>query len=57
MPENGDPLLFPLILVITVVDVSLIIAYQTLATSMIADLVELSEVNTVGALKGYFSLQ
>tara|TARA_B100000767_G_scaffold130555_1_gene123920 strand:+ start:273 stop:1697 length:1425 start_codon:yes stop_codon:yes gene_type:complete len=54
MPENGDPLLFPLILVITVVDVSLIIAYQTLATSMIADLVELSEVNTGRRSEGIF---
>jgi GPH family glycoside/pentoside/hexuronide:cation symporter len=46
MPENGDPQLFPLMLIITVVDVSLIISYQTITTSMIADLVEDSEVQT-----------
>ncbi|GIS18169.1 MAG: hypothetical protein CM15mP120_00850 [Pseudomonadota bacterium] len=30
MPENGDPILFPLYLTIIVVDVALIIVYQTL---------------------------
>ena len=46
MPENGDPILFPIILGITIIDVGLIITYQTITTSMIADLVEQSEVNT-----------
>jgi GPH family glycoside/pentoside/hexuronide:cation symporter len=54
MPDNGDPRLFPMMLVITIIDVSLIIAYQTLATSMIADLVELSEVKTGRRSEGVF---
>tara|TARA_B110001452_G_scaffold94406_1_gene77991 strand:- start:2263 stop:3687 length:1425 start_codon:yes stop_codon:yes gene_type:complete len=54
MPDNGDPRLFPMMLIITIIDVSLIIAYQTLATSMIADLVELSEVKTGRRSEGVF---
>jgi Na+/melibiose symporter-like transporter len=54
MPDNGDPRLFPIMLIITIIDVSLIIAYQTLATSMIADLVELSEVKTGRRSEGVF---
>ena len=54
MPDNGDPRLFPLMLIITIIDVSLIISYQTLATSMIADLVELSEVKTGRRSEGVF---
>ena len=54
MPDNGDPVLFPMMLIITIIDVSLIISYQTLATSMIADLVELSEVETGRRSEGVF---
>ena len=54
MPENGDPLLFPLILIITIIDVGLIITYQTVTTSMIADLVEYSEVDTGRRSEGLF---
>lgn len=54
MPDNGDPVLFPMMLIITIIDVSLIISYQTLATSMIADLVELSEVKTGRRSEGVF---
>tara|TARA_B100001057_G_scaffold152951_1_gene153115 strand:+ start:1196 stop:2650 length:1455 start_codon:yes stop_codon:yes gene_type:complete len=54
MPENGDPLLFPLYLVIIVVDVALIIVYQTLGSSMIADLVEDAEVRTNKRSEGVF---
>jgi len=54
IPENGDPQLFPLMLIITVVDVSLIISYQTITTSMIADLVEDSEVQTGRRSEGIF---
>ena len=54
MPENGDPTLFPVILIITIIDVGLIITYQTLTTSMIADLVEYSEVQTGRRSEGLF---
>ncbi len=54
MPANGDPLLFPLILVITIIDVGLIITYQTLMASMIADLVEDSERQTGRRSEGVF---
>ncbi|MDG0969352.1 MAG: MFS transporter, partial [Porticoccaceae bacterium] len=54
MPENGDPQLFSLMLIITVVDVSLIISYQTITTSMIADLVKDSEVQTGRRSEGVF---
>ena len=46
MPENGDPLLFPLVLAINVVDLSLIIAVTTTAYAMIADLVESNQLRT-----------
>ncbi len=54
MPENGDPILFPLILSIVVVDLGLIIAVQILATSMIADLVEDSQLRTGRRSEGVF---
>ena len=54
MPENGDPLLFPVVLVAVVVDVSLIICAQILLASMIADLVEESEVKTKRRSEGVF---
>lgn len=46
MPENGDPMLFPILLGVNIVDLALIIAVQTVAYSMIADLVESNEVKT-----------
>ena len=54
MPENSDPALFPLVLSIIVVDVALIIAYQTLSSSMIADLVEEAEIKTQRRNEGVF---
>ena len=54
MPDNGDPALFPLVLSIIVVDVALIIAYQTLSASMIADLVEEAEIKTKRRNEGVF---
>lgn len=54
MPENGDPALFPLVLSIIVVDVALIIAYQILSSSMIADLVEEAEIKTQRRNEGVF---
>ncbi|MBX7457678.1 MFS transporter [Qipengyuania sp. 1NDH17] len=46
MPENGDPVLFPLVVGINVIDLALIIATQAVAYSMIADLVEANQVKT-----------
>lgn len=54
MPENGEPLLFPIILVLTVFDVALIIAFQTLMSAMIADAVEESELKTQRRSEGVF---
>lgn len=46
MPENGDPILFPLMLVINTLDLALIIAVQAVSYSMIADLVESNQLKT-----------
>lgn len=46
MPENGDPMLFPLVLTINIIDLSLIIAVTAVAYSMIADLVESNQLKT-----------
>ncbi len=46
MPENGDPILFPLMLGVNIIDLALIIAVQTVSYSMIADLVESNQVKT-----------
>lgn len=54
MPENGSPELFPLYLCIIVVDVSLIITYQVMSGSMIADLVEEAELRTERRNEGVF---
>lgn len=54
MPENGDPLLFPLVLSINVVDLSLIIAVTAVAYSMIADLVESNQVRTGRRSEGVY---
>ncbi|WP_234002274.1 MULTISPECIES: MFS transporter [unclassified Erythrobacter] len=54
MPENGDPLLFPLVLGINVIDLALIIAVQAVAYSMIADLVESNQVKTGRRSEGVY---
>ena len=54
LPENGDPLLFPIILGFYVVDISLIIGAQVLMASMIADVVEESERKTARRSEGVF---
>ncbi|MEX0341930.1 MAG: MFS transporter [Erythrobacter sp.] len=54
MPENGDPLLFPLVLSINVIDLALIIAVQAVAYSMIADLVESNQVRTGRRSEGVY---
>lgn len=53
-PENGDPVLFPLVMTMTVLDVALIITFQTLMSSMIADVVEESELKTKRRSEGVF---
>lgn len=53
-PENGDPILFPLVAVINTLDLSLIIALQAVLYSMIADLVESSELRTGRRSEGVF---
>ena len=54
LPENGDPALFWIIFVIHIIDVGLIICYQILATAMMADLVEQSELRTGNRAEGMF---
>ncbi len=54
MPANGDPTLFPIVLTLTVLDVALIITFQTLMASMIADVVEESELKTKRRSEGVF---
>lgn len=54
MPDNGDPLLFPIVATINTIDVALIIALQAVLYSMIADLVEQSELQTGRRSEGVF---
>lgn len=54
LPPNGDPLLFRLILVMTIFDVGLIISTQMLMGSMVADIVEDSELQTGRRNEGIF---
>ncbi|MEL6386085.1 MAG: MFS transporter [Pseudomonadota bacterium] len=54
MPVNGDPLLFPIIFGVIVVDLGLIITVQILMQSMIADLVEDAELKTQRRNEGVF---
>ena len=54
LPENGDPILFPLLLTLQTVDLGLIIAMQAVLASMIADLVEQAEVRTGRRNEGVF---
>ena len=54
LPENGDPILFPLLATINTIDIGLIIALQALLNSMIADLVEQSEIKTGRRSEGVF---
>ncbi|MEM0987022.1 MAG: MFS transporter [Pseudomonadota bacterium] len=54
MPANGDPILFPIIFSIVVVDLGLIITVSILMQSMIADLVEDAELKTERRNEGVF---
>ncbi|MFW6027594.1 MAG: MFS transporter [bacterium] len=53
-PENGDPLLLPLLLVFAITDVALIITAQIIIGSMVADVVEDSELKTGRRSEGLF---
>ena len=54
MPPNGTDLLFNIVITVTVFDVALIIATQMLMGSMIADIVEDSELQTGRRSEGIF---
>jgi len=54
LPENGDPRLFPLVATVQYLDLALIIALQTIFSSMIADLVEHSALRTGRRSEGVF---
>lgn len=54
LPPNGDPLIFWFVLASTMIDVGLIICFQVLASSMLADLVEQAELRTGRRSEGVF---
>ena len=54
MPDNGDPILFPLIATINTIDLGLIIACQAVLYSMVADLVEKNQIRTGKRSEGVF---
>ncbi len=54
MPENGDPILFPLVITINMIDLALIIAVQAVSYSMIADLAEANQLRTGRRTEGVY---
>ncbi|MEO9635250.1 MAG: MFS transporter [Parasphingorhabdus sp.] len=54
LPENGTPEIFWIVAITNTLDVGLIICFQVLATSMMADLVEQGEVKTGNRSEGLF---
>ncbi len=54
LPPNGHPFVFWFYLIATTFDVALIICYQTLSASMLADLVEQAELKTGRRSEGLF---
>ena len=54
MPENGDPALFWIVMLANMVDTALIICFQILSASMLADLVEAAEIKTGRRSEGIF---
>jgi glycoside/pentoside/hexuronide:cation symporter, GPH family len=54
LPPNGDPAIFWIVFVVTMIDVGLIICFQALTASMLADLVEQAEVRTGRRNEGIF---
>lgn len=55
LPENGEPFVFWFVLITHIIDVGLIICFQILFFSMVADLVEQSEVKTGRRSEGVFT--
>ncbi|MEQ9314529.1 MAG: MFS transporter [Henriciella sp.] len=54
LPENGTDALYMIILPVTIFDLALIIAYQMLAASMVADIVEQNELVTGRRSEGIY---
>lgn len=54
MPENGEPLLLPILMVLSIIDVTLIMMVGILVSSMVADVVEESELRTGRRSEGTF---
>ena len=54
LPPNGDPAIFWIVFFVTMIDVGLIICFQALTASMLADLVEQAEVRTGRRNEGIF---
>jgi len=54
LPENGDPLVFWFVLITAMIDTGLIICFQILSSSMLADLVEQAELKTGRRSEGIF---
>ncbi len=54
LPANGSPFVFRFVLITTMIDVGLIICYQALISSMMADLVEQAQVRTGRRSEGIF---
>lgn len=54
MPENGTPFVFWFVFFATLIDVGLIVCFQILAASMMADLVEQAELKTGRRSEGIF---
>ena len=54
LPENGDPAIFWMVLLVTMIDVGLIICFQILGSAMLADLVEQAELKTGRRSEGVF---
>lgn len=52
MPENGDPLLFPIVWFAVITEITMVITLSILTSSMMADLVEASEVRTARRSEG-----
>lgn len=54
LPPNGTDLLYMIVVGVTIIDLALIIAYQMLAASMVADIVEQNELATGRRSEGIY---
>ncbi|MEL6519987.1 MAG: MFS transporter [Pseudomonadota bacterium] len=55
LPPNGDPFIFWFVLITNIIDIGLIVSFQILFASMVADLVEESELKTGRRSEGVFT--